>query len=366
MKLMKMSKGPFKTLIVGPSWIGDMVLAQSLFKFLKIRNPDKEIDVIAPAWTRPLLELMPEVNNAIPIPGLHGCLALGMRLRMGRYLSKQNYNHAIVVPRSFKSAIVPFVAHVKRRTGFLGELRWGMLNDIRKLKGKTLYRTVDRFIELGLEPGETMPETIPEPSLKIPTQNGIATLLILGEKPPEAPILGICPGVEYGPAKRWPTKHFATVANTKLEEGWQVWLFGSKKDTAINKEIQALTKGRCLDLAGRTTLTESISLMSLTTAVLSNDSGLMHVAAALGRITIAVFGSSDPLCTPPLSNKAKILYLGLSCSPCFKRKCPLGHLNCLNDLLPEQVLTALQKNLLNNSLTKEVNNDITSFPSSGK
>lgn len=339
-----MDENSYKILVAGPSWIGDMVIAQSLFKLLKIRNPQATIDVIAPEWTEPLLARMPEVDNAIPIPLVHGKLSFGLRWRIGRDLQKRQYDRAIVLSHSFKSAIVPFIARARRRTGFLGELRWGLLNDIRRLNRNLLPRTVDRFISLGLEPNEIIPSTIPMPSLEVKTQSISSTLVRLGKQAPKTSILGLCPGAEYGPAKRWPVECFAAVANEKLDQGWHVWLFGSEKDASITGEIQSLTQGRCLDLAGRTSLTEAIDLMSLTISVVSNDSGMMHIAAALGRHTIAIYGSSNPRQTPPLCDNADILYLGLSCSPCFKPKCPPGHLNCLNDLQPRLVLKAISKN----------------------
>ena len=320
-----------------------MVIAQSLFKFLKTRNPSTEIDVIAPAWTEPLLARMPEVKNRVSMPVKHGKLSLGLRWHTGNNLRNQQYDQALILPRSFKSAIIPFIAQVRRRTGYLGEMRWGLLNDIRKFNKETLPRTVDRFISLALVPGENMPSEIPSPALVVESQNVSAVLNRLREQVPESPILGLCPGAEYGTSKQWPSKYFAATAIEKLKDGWNVWLFGSEKDTAVTSEIQLMTQNRCLDLAGKTSLTESIDLMSLTTAVVTNDSGLMHVAAALAKHTIAIYGSSDPKHTPPLSKKADILYSGLSCSPCFKRECPLEHLNCLYDLKPEMVLEALSK-----------------------
>ncbi len=338
-----MKRNLYKILVVGPSWIGDMVIAQSLFKFLKTQNPQAEIDVIVPGWTEPLLKFMPEIDNVIPLPLAHGELSLGVRWKIGRKLRKRQYNHAIVLPGSFKSAIIPYIAQAKRRTGFIGELRWGLLNDIRRLNKKLLPRTVDRFISLALKSGGLMPSNVPIPSLAIKNKNYSTILSRLGKQVPDEPILGLCPGAEYGPSKRWPPKYFATVANKKLDEGWQVWLFGSEKDKEITEEIQEMSQNGCLDLAGKISLEEAIKLMSLTKAIVSNDSGLMHVSDALEKPTIAIYGSSDPQCTPPLSEKAEILYLGLSCSPCFKRHCPLEHLNCLNDLQPEQVLNAISK-----------------------
>ncbi len=335
-----MSNG-LKFLIVGPAWVGDMVLAQSLFALLKGRNSHSRIDVIAPAWTEPLLSRMSEVNETVLLTLAHGELGMGERIRIGRALRSRRYDRAIVLPNSLKSAVVPFVARARRRTGFLGEWRFGLLNDIRRLDKTTLPRTVDRFVSLGLEPGTPLPSTIPVPRLQVQKEKSLKALARLGRIPPATPVLGLCPGAEFGPAKRWPATYFAQVAKTKLGQGWEVWLFGSDNDSAITSEIQRLTAGRCLDLGGKTTLDEAIDLMSLTTAIVSNDSGLMHVAAALDRKLVAIFGSSNPNHTSPMSDNAKILYLNLSCSPCFKRECPLGHLRCLRDLKPEQVLTAM-------------------------
>jgi len=331
-----------KILVVGPAWVGDMVLAQSLFKLLKARAPDSELHVLAPAWTAPLLGHMPEVDRAVPLPFRHGELMLGERVRIGRELRAHRYDWAIVLPRSFKAAIVPFVARVPRRTGFRGEWRYGLLNDVRTLDPQRLPRTVDRFAALGLEPGEPLPP-LPDPRVRVVPEDVARALERLGIKAPTRPVLALCPGAEYGPAKRWPAAYFAEVARTRLSQGWDVWLFGSDRDAPVSAEINDLAEGRCLDLAGRTTLAEAIDLLSLASAVVSNDSGLMHVAAALGRPLVAVYGSSTPNYTPPMSASAHVLYLGLSCSPCFERECPLGHLRCLKELPPERALAALEQ-----------------------
>lgn len=319
------------------------MLAQSLFTLLKSRRPESRIDVLAPAWTAPLLAHMPEVTEVIPLPFKHGELMLGERVRIGRRLRERGYDWAIVLPRSLKAAIVPFFARVPRRTGFRGEWRYGWLSDVRRLDRARLPRIVDRFVALGLEPNESLPVNVPEPHLSVDPTDVDAALARLDIARPTRSILAICAGAEYGSAKRWPADHFAEVARARLAQGWDVWLFGSDRDAPITREIGQLTDWRCLDLAGRTTLGEAIDLMSLAAAVVSNDSGLMHVAAALGRPLVAVYGSSDPNYTPPLGTNAEIVYLGLSCSPCFERECPLGHLRCLYDIAPDRALAALDK-----------------------
>lgn len=333
-----------KILIIGPSWVGDMVLAQSLFKVLKEKNPAAVIDVAAPEWTLPLLDRMPEVNEAIPLPFSHGKLDLGKRIRIGRSLKGRSYSQAILLTNSLKSAIIPLIARIPKRTGFLGEYRYGLLNDIRPLDKKKLPRTVDRFVALGLHSEQPLPIPIPVPQLIADTQNALFALQRLGHAVPKAPVLGLCPGAEYGPAKRWPAQYYAEVANTALNKGWEVWLFGSQKDTEVTTSINELTNDRCLDLGGKTSLGDATDLMALTHTVVSNDSGLMHVAAALGKKVVSIFGSSNPHHTPPMSKEAIILYLGLECSPCFARECPLGHTNCLKEIKPVSVLDSIPFN----------------------
>ncbi len=157
-------------LVVAPAWIGDMVMAQSLFKLIRQRQPQAQIDVVAPAWTEPLLARMPEVHESLLLPVNHGQLGLRQRWRLGRLLHERRYHQAIVLPNSLKAAFVPFVAAVRRRTGFLGEFRWGLLNDIRTLDEKKLPRRVDRYVTLALEPGEPIPSAIPYPTLHAATQ----------------------------------------------------------------------------------------------------------------------------------------------------------------------------------------------------
>ena len=329
-------------LVVGPSWVGDMVMAQSLFITLKQQQPDCLIDVLAPGWSRPLLERMPEVNAAIDMPLGHGEFGFGKRRRLGVELRDKNYSQVIVLPNSWKSALVPFFIGAPKRTGYVGELRYGLLNDARKLDKTILSMTVQRFCSLGLAPDAPQPPAIPTPVLSISDDGVDAALNKHGLNKAQA-ILVLCPGAEYGPAKRWPEEYYAEVARYWLDKGGQVWLFGSNKDEPVTTVINRLTDNRCVDLAGRTSLGEAIDLMSLATHVVSNDSGLMHVAASLGRSLVAIYGSSDPAFTPPLNVGAKILRLGLDCSPCFKRECPLGHLKCLKDLHPEQVIAALEQ-----------------------
>jgi heptosyltransferase II len=331
-----------KILVLGPAWVGDMVLAQSLFTTLKQQNPHCQIDVAAPAWTLPLLARMPEVTNAIALPFKHGQFAFWERIRFGKSLRKDAYTQAIILTNSLKSAILPFAANIPRRTSFLGEMRYGLINDIRPLDKAKLPRTVDRFVTLGLAKNAELPSDLPNPRLLANNENALATLAKLGHQKPSQKVFGLCPGAEYGEAKRWPIEYYAEAAKAALAKGWEVWIFGSEKDVPYTKQINQLTKNGCLDLGGKTKLGEAIDLMDLCDTIISNDSGLMHVAAALDKNLIAIFGSSTPQHTPAMSENAQIQYLGLPCSPCFERTCPLTnpveHMQCLKKITPESVI----------------------------
>ena len=339
-----------KILILGPAWVGDMVLAQSLFKTLKIYRPDCIIDVAAPAWTLPLLERMPEVSGKIALPFKHGELAFWQRINFGKRLKNAGYSQAIILTNSFKSALLPWAAGIPKRTSFLGEMRYGLVNDVRPLDKNKLKKTVERFVALGLDENAELPKIIPNPQLSTSPEAPWVLACSLGVKNNNSRVLGLCPGAEYGEAKRWPAEYYAEVANEAMNKGWQVWLFGSDKDIPVTTQINQLTQNKCLDLGGKTKLGEAIDLMSLCDTVVSNDSGLMHIAAALdkddekAKKLIAIFGSSDPTHTPPMSPNAVIEYLDLSCSPCFKRECPLtgdAHLACLKGIKPGQIALKL-------------------------
>ncbi|MGH8613879.1 MAG: lipopolysaccharide heptosyltransferase II [Gammaproteobacteria bacterium] len=329
-------------LIVGPSWVGDMVMAQSLFRLLIKQHSELAIDVLAPAWSLPLLARMPEVRTARELPWGHGALKLAGRYRLGRSLRALGYTWSIVLPNSFKSALVPFWARIPRRTGYLGEGRWGLLNDLRRLDKSRLTMTVQRFVALGLPPDAPFPESFPLPSLRVEPSSVARSLKALSLERPQR-LLALCPGAEFGPAKRWPPEYFAEIAQRKRDQGWAVWVFGSARDAEVACMVCDRAGSGCVNLAGRTTLGEAIDLLSLACAVLSNDSGLMHVASALNRPLVALYGSSDPGFTPPLNPTARIEYLGLPCSPCFKPICPLGHFDCLRTLKPERVMATLDQ-----------------------
>jgi heptosyltransferase-2 len=326
-----------RLLIVGPSWIGDTALAQPLFIRLHERHPGLQLDVLAPPWTAPLLERMPEVREVVVNPFRHGELKVFARRRLGLALRARRYDRAIVLPNSLKSALPPFFAAIPLRTGYRGELRTGVLNDVRRPDERRLPLLAERYAALAEPPGAPLSRPLPRPHLRIDAAGRAAAMQRLGLAA-DAPVLALCPGAEYGEAKRWPTAHFAALAARAAAGGAQVWVFGSQSELALGEAIAQQAGGAGVTtLCGRTALGEAIDLMSAAACVVSNDSGLMHVAAALGRPLVALYGSSSPRETPPLAADADILSLGLPCSPCFERVCPLGHFKCLRDIAPEQV-----------------------------
>jgi len=330
-----------KIVIVGPSWVGDMVMAQSLFKVLRRRYPHALIDVLAPAWSQAILKRMPEVNQAITTPFAHGQFAFRQRLAFGKTLRDAHYHQAIVLPNSWKSALIPWAAKIPHRTGYVGEQRYGLLNDIRKLDKNKLPLMVQRFMALGLEETTPLPKQLLKPRLVIDPVQLQKAQNSLSISPSDKPILAMCPGAEYGSSKRWPPAYFAQVAKQALANGMQVWLFGSGNDAPLADVIMQNTNQRCVNLIGKTDLAQAVDLLSLASVVLTNDSGLMHIAAALDIPMFAIFGSSSPKFTPPMSDKAKLLALDLACRPCFKRTCPLQHHRCMQDIKPNQVIAEL-------------------------
>ena len=329
-----------RILVVGPSWIGDTVLAQPLFKLLHARHDALALDVLAPPWTLPLVERMPEVRRAAASPAGHGELRPARQWRVAREMAREAYDQAVVLPNSFKSALVPWLARVPVRTGYLGELRWGLLNDARRVDGERHPQLAQRYAALSLARGETLPTTLPAPALRVDEAQRSRTLARL-RLDTSRPAAALCPGAEYGPAKRWPPRHFADLARRLAGLGYAVWLVGSASDAATGAEISRHAPGAVLDLCGHTTLAEAIDVLDAARIVVSNDSGLMHVAAALQKPLVALYGSSSPAYTPPLSQAAHVLSLDLPCSPCFKRECPLGHFRCMVDLTADRVLSAL-------------------------
>ena len=336
-----------RILIVAPAWIGDMVMAESLVAALHRREPDAIIHLLAPPWTAPIGDRMAGVAATHRILSVHGRFDLAKRVALGVSLKAEKYDLAIVLPGSFKSAIPPFVARIPKRRGYTGEMRFGLLNDARHLDKTALPRTIDRFVALSDDGNGAVPAVTP-PILRHDSAAAAALASKHGLADEKRPIVALCPGAEYGPAKQWPASHFSALANSLADRGIATWIFGSKKDKPVAETIIRLVgtgdpQATPVNLCGATGLLEAVDLMSLTSAVVTNDSGLMHVAAAIGRPLVALYGSTSPAMTPPLGKMVRIIERNLACRPCFKRECPLGHLDCLNLIGATEVVDALDE-----------------------
>jgi len=329
---------PARVLVVAPSWVGDLVMADTLFKLLKQQAPEALIDVLAPAWALPVAARMREVTNVIELPAGHGEVALGARHRLARELRRRGYSHAYILPRSAKAALVPWLARIPRRIGYRGEWRYGLINRMHRLN-PAHERLVERYAALAFPAGRPLPGVLPRPALGSDPAVRAKLLRRLGVDPDAAPIV-LCPGAEYGPAKRWPVEYYAKLAAELRIAGHAVWIVGSARERPLGEAITAVASG-VANLAGETTLDEAVDVLAAAAAVVCNDSGLMHVAAALDRPIVALYGSSSPRYTPPAADRVRILYRGVECSPCFERECPLGHFKCLRGISPAEVRSAL-------------------------
>jgi heptosyltransferase-2 len=309
-----------RVLVVAPNWIGDALMAQPLLTRLKQQGAT--IHVLAPDWVAPVTRRMPEVSETIAVPFRHRALQLRSRWRLARTLARRGYDRAIVLPNSWKSALLPFLAGIPQRVGYVGEMRYGLLNST--LPNSKLPMPVHYARLAGGEPAAPLPR----PHLQV---DDAEVVQVRKRFAIEERYAVLCPGAEYGPAKRWP--YFKELA---ARIGMPVVVLGSSNDRAAAAGIPGK------DLTGRTTLDEAIVLIAGAAVVVSNDSGLMHVAAALGRPQVALFGSSSPEHTPPASDQARVVWLKIECSPCFERECPLGHFRCMRDMSVERVLAEIQ------------------------
>jgi heptosyltransferase-2 len=327
-----------RVLLVAPSWVGDAILSEPLLAELRRQGVTQAIDVVAPPWCAPVYARMRGVGRIIDAPAAHGQLGLHARYAFGRALRAHRYTHAYVLPNTWKSALVPYFARIPVRVGYVGEVRYGLLTDARKLDRKALPQLVSRYASLGRPRHAVVPAPL-APRLVPNAANRDAAMQALGLSRTR-PIAIVCPGAEFGPAKRWPALHFAQLAQRLASDGYAVWILGSPNDRAAADAVLAALPAQAshaIDLTGRTDLGTAIDLMSVASLVVSNDSGLMHAAAAVNAPLVALFGSSSPDYTPPSSPAARIAKIDIECSPCFKRKCPLGHFRCMRELSPELV-----------------------------
>ena len=338
-----------RILIIAPNWIGDAVTTQPLLATLKAQYPESTIDVLASHWVAPIYRACSEVHEIIEAQFEHKQLQWKLRKQLAKEIESKKYQASFVLPNSFKSALIPWLANIPFRIGYRGELRFGLINLALDNPSKVNRPPmVEHYLALSqlfrddetTSLGKFIPQLNVSPSAQQSVDKKLKAQNIYSES-----LYVLCPGAEYGPTKRWPTGHFAKLAQLLINESPnnQVILLGSKNDQILAQEItsQVPQANNIHNWCGDTSLDEAIALIGMSKAVVSNDSGLMHIAAALKTTQVAIFGSSDPGHTPPLSDKAKVIWLNMPCSPCHKKECPLGHLLCLKDILPEQVLATL-------------------------
>ncbi len=327
-----------RALVIAPQWIGDAVMTEPLLRRLHARG--ERLAVGALPWVAPVYRAMPQVDEVIEFPFQHGGLQFQARRKLARQVEGR-FDTAYVLPNSLKSALLPFLASIPRRVGYFGEARVGLLTH--RLKNPRDKPPMVAFYSALSGEREGLENDRPRLQIE-PAQ--VATALAAQGLQAGAYYV-FAPGAEYGPAKRWPASHFSELAR---ELDASAILLGSAKEAGLCEEIAAAAgAGRCVSLAGKTSLFEAFALIASARAVISNDSGLMHVAAAFGVAQVAVFGSSSPRHTPPLNDRARVIWLKddpayqppLDCSPCFQRECPLGHTRCLHDVTPGRVLALL-------------------------
>lgn len=318
-------------------------MAQSLYLALRAKYSSVKIDVVAPAWSKPLLTRMPEINRVIGLDIVHGELGLRKRIALAKQLRAENYTHAFVLPRSFKSALLPWLAGVPARAGDLGEFRYGLLNKrFITNKDKKIPNVCNYLRYLDLDVDVRIVKESYRPQLHV-DKNNQKVLFEKYKLPGNTPLIAVMPGAEYGRSKQWPPEHFAALLDLCYEQGWQGCIFGSPKDQQVAEQIQQLCNYAVHNLCGKTSIPDVVDLLAACHVAVSNDSGLMHIAAAVDVPTVSMYGATTPSYTPPLHSHAKTFYLHLACSPCWQRTCQHDHYRCLRDILPEAVFASVKK-----------------------
>jgi heptosyltransferase II len=326
-----------RSLIIAPQWLGDAVMTEPLLRRLHARG--HKLTVACLPHIAAVYRCMPLVCGVIELPFAHGRLDFGARRQLGREMSGQ-FDAAFVLPNSLKSALLPWLADIPQRIGYLGEARIGLLTHRLKNPGKGTRPAMVPFYSALSGDNDVAAD---RPQMQV-AQAEIDAFLSAHSLQPKG-FHVFAPGSEYGSAKRWPAQHYAELAKLLIQrDGLPVVLLGSPKEAPIGAKI-AQNQPQVLNLTGKTPLPMAFAAISASKSIVSNDSGLMHVAAALDIPQVAIFGSSSPEHTPPLSDKAQVIWLkdeasyqpALECSPCFERECKFGHTRCLNDVPPSRV-----------------------------
>ncbi len=331
-------------LLVPYVWIGDFVRCHTVVKLLKQRWPQRPVDVLTSTLCAPLLDYMPGVRAGVVCDLPRGRLALAKHAALARRLREANYGSALIMPRTWKAALAPYLAGIPERTGFVGEARFGLINDLR-FGERRLPRMIDRCAALALPKGAPHPESWPQPELKIPRAEAEAWRARNGLANDGRPAVAFAPGA-VGPSKRWPVSAYAEVARALTAENFVVWVLGSPNESPLAAEIVRAAGTAARDLTSPD-LRNAILALRLARAAVSNDSGLLHVAAAMGTPAVGIFGPTSPWHWAPLNPLAAVIETRteLSCRPCHKPTCRLGHHRCMQDIPPAQVLDALRRTL---------------------
>jgi heptosyltransferase-2 len=327
-------------LVVPYMWIGDFVRCHSVVKLLKARFPDRPVDVLSTTLCAPLTDYMPGLRQAVVVDLPRSRIALKHQLALARRLAQENYGSVLVMPRTWKSALAPFMARIPERTGFVGELRFVLLNDIRRGE-KKLPRMVDRCAALALPSAAALPSEWPLPELKVARAEIETWRRRLGLNFDSRPVVVLAPGA-VGPSKRWRASDYAALARRLIAEDFAVWVVGGPEEKSLAAAIIGETGAR--DLTGHDLRNAILALAAASVAV-SNDSGLLHVAAALGTPAIGIFGPTSPWHWAPLNPLAETIEskTEVECRPCHKPVCRFGHHRCMVEIPPEQVLAAVRQ-----------------------
>jgi heptosyltransferase II len=327
-------------LVVPYMWIGDFVRCHSVVQLLRGRFPDRPVDMLASTVCAPLTAYMPGVRGAVIVDLPRKRLAFGRHRALAKRLKQQGYGTALVMPKTWKSALAPFLAGIPQRIGLVGEARFFVLNDVRFAKGK-LPRMVDECAAMALPAGAELPAEWPAPQLKVPAAEVAAWRGQHGLTGTDRPAVALAPGA-VGPAKRWPAGAYAALARRLLADGFSVWIVGGPNEKALAQEIVGDTAARDFTAAD---LREAILALAAAFAAVSNDSGLVHVAAALGTPTVGIFGPTSPWHWAPLNPLAAKIQADsdLPCRPCHKPVCRLGHHRCMTDITTDEVYAATRR-----------------------
>jgi heptosyltransferase-2 len=329
-------------LIVPYMWIGDFVRCHTVIQLLRARFPERPVDMLTTTLCAPLTDYMPGLRQAIAVDLPRKSLALAQQKTLAVRLKQEGYGTALIMPRTWKAALAPFVAGIPERIGFVGEARFFLVNDLR-FGERSLQRMIDRCAALALPPGAALPAPLPVPALKVPPAEVAAWRSHRGLTAESRPIVALAPGA-VGPSKRWPSASYAALTRRLLDDGFAVWVLGGPDEKPLAAEIVGATDAR--DLTGND-LRDAVLALASASAAVSNDSGLLHVAAALGTPSIGIFGPTSPWHWAPLNPLAATMETKsvLDCRPCHMPTCRLGHHRCMRDIDPDEVFAATRRAL---------------------